>query len=210
MIINIKIEKGTSMKDNIQTFYTKLREVDDLCYLENYLKYQLAPVIKGFKPSSTLNMTSYRAFNVNWDRWRVGVLGKLGLECITLRETKNSKVLLFYRKDLIREILQEQATKEFLQQLDYPVEGPDEAIAHLARRYEEYHCPHELGVFLGIPLSDVKEFMTCTQKKCLMCGYWKVYSNLNQAVQTFEQYDRAKDEMLQNLLGQLGEESWVG
>ena len=38
--------------------------------------------------------------------------------------------------------------------------------------------PHEIGVFLGYPLDDVKGFIKNEGKKYLMIGYWKVYSDL--------------------------------
>ncbi|MPN31536.1 hypothetical protein SDC9_179010 [bioreactor metagenome] len=62
-------------------------------------------------------------------------------------------------------------------------------------RYSKLVCPHELGIFLGFPLEDVKEFITNPYKECLLCGYWKVYHNKEKALKTFKYYDEAKVEI---------------
>ena len=73
-------------------------------------------------------------------------------------------------------------------------------IETLKARYMLHHCPHELGVFLGIPIEDVKDFMECTNKKCLLCGYWKVYNNYYAAEKTFKQYDIIKEHTINSFI----------
>lgn len=53
-------------------------------------------------------------------------------------------------------------------------------------------CPHEIGIFLGYPLIDVAIFANCPDKKCLSVGYWKVYSNIDEAKKIFNRYDMAR------------------
>ena len=53
--------------------------------------------------------------------------------------------------------------------------------------------PHEIGVFLGYPVKDVRGFIENEGKRYLMIGYWKVYSDLADARMIFKEYDRAKD-----------------
>ena len=85
--------------------------------------------------------------------------------------------------------------------LGYPNKfSVEEALETLQERYELYNCPHELGIFLGFPLDDVKDFMTCSDKKCLACGYWKVYNQCNKAKRIFNLFDRVKEETLDNIL----------
>ena len=55
-------------------------------------------------------------------------------------------------------------------------------LARLAERFTEYkegraEFPHEMGAFLGYPLSDVKGFIEHEGKDFLCSGYWKVYSD---------------------------------
>lgn len=57
---------------------------------------------------------------------------------------------------------------------DFSVEG---ALAHLARRIMEKggEFPHEIGLFLGYPLGDVKGFIKHRGQNCKCTGCWKVY-----------------------------------
>ena len=36
------------------------------------------------------------------------------------------------------------------------------------------------------------DFIECTNKECLMKGYWKVYNGLEKAREVFQIYDKAK------------------
>mgnify|MGYP002197944272 CR=1 FL=1 len=85
--------------------------------------------------------------------------------------------------------------------LGYPNKfSVEEALEILQVRYELYNCPHELGIFLGFPLEDVKDFMECKEKKCLLCGYWKVYNNTIEAKKIFDKYDEIKEYTIKNIL----------
>ena len=56
-------------------------------------------------------------------------------------------------------------------------------------RLTDYDCfPHEIGLFLGFPVEDVKAFIEKDGHDCLTCGFWKVYCNKSQALETFRQY----------------------
>jgi hypothetical protein len=76
-----------------------------------------------------------------------------------------------------------------------------EHLDHLKRRFKG-GCPHEIGVFLGIPLDDVKGFIENAGEDYLMCGYWKVYNNVRRAEAYFKIYDRARIEAISSLIRQ--------
>ena len=48
--------------------------------------------------------------------------------------------------------------------------------------------PHEIGYFLGYPYDDVHEFIVQHGENYKVFGAWKVYSNVEQALTTFESY----------------------
>ena len=56
--------------------------------------------------------------------------------------------------------------------------------------------PHELGLLLGYPPDDVIGFIKNKGKNYLWIGYWKVYSDLDSALRTFERFDKAKKLLL--------------
>lgn len=48
--------------------------------------------------------------------------------------------------------------------------------------------PHEIGYFLGYPYEDVREFIAQHGENYKIFGAWKVYTNVEQALVTFDAY----------------------
>ena len=110
-----------------------------------------------------------------------------------MRECSNALIILIYSEEKLSNYIFKEENKRFLRQLGYSEENDmREYLEILKRRYKEFNCPHELGIFLGFPLNDVKDFMNCKDKKCLSCGYWLVYNNLQEAQEIFSKYDKVK------------------
>ncbi|GAB6168658.1 DUF3793 family protein [Clostridium carnis] len=190
------------MEEKQKEFYTILNTLNDNEYMKIYLIYSLSPVIAGFKPSSTINFKrEYRNLYFNWNEYGKSFIKELGLDYISLREEDDYVVVLIYRSDTLEKHLREQNNLKFLSKLEYDENDSVEAwLSTLKKRYELYHCPHELGVFLGIPIEDVIDFMECSSKKCLMCGYWKVYNDYYKAQEIFNTYDKSKEYVVNNVL----------
>lgn len=45
--------------------------------------------------------------------------------------------------------------------------------------------PHEIGLFLGYPVEDVKGFIENKGENCVKCGAWKVYCNPEEKMHFF-------------------------
>ncbi|WP_297639218.1 DUF3793 family protein [uncultured Clostridium sp.] len=186
----------------ILEFYKNLSSMSSKEYIEKFLLYNTSLVISGVKPSETVTLkkTGENAYE-KWIEYGESYLKAVGMEYISLRENKDALIILVYNREVLSRRLFEEKSKEFLMNLDYPKEeNLDFYLKMLVKRYEAYNCPHELGLFLGIPIEDVKDFMECTDKKCLHCGYWKVYNNYAKAKETFEKYDNIKEKTVQHIL----------
>ena len=74
---------------------------------------------------------------------------------------------------------------------DFSVEG---ALAHLARRIMEKggEFPHEIGLFLGYPLGDVKGFIKHRGQNCKCTGCWKVYCDEREARRQFCRFEKCR------------------
>jgi len=108
---------------------------------------------------------------------------------------------LIYNKEQLSKYVFRKDNKDFLMQLGYSNKNDiNNYLYMLKNRYKEFNCPHELGVFLGFPLNDVMDFMNCKNKKCLSCGYWLVYNNLQEAQETFSMYDKVKEHTVNHIL----------
>lgn len=194
--------RGDSLKEKRIIFYDYLKQLEDKQYLSCYFKYQLAPVIMGFKPSMTITLRKCNSRNMNQEEIE-NIIKGLGLKVITLRENRDADILLIYRECLIEALLEDEQIRTFLEEVGYGMQSVEQVIEYLVYRYEDCHCPHELGVFLGFNLEDVRDYMNESSKECLLCGYWRVYNNVENAKQTFKNYDLAKDKMLSSLLEEL-------
>ena len=70
-------------------------------------------------------------------------------------------------------------------------EAPGDCLRQLAARLcLEEAFPHEIGVFLGYPLDDVKGFIRHKGRDYTFCGCWKCYGDPQAARRRFERYRR--------------------
>ena len=193
----IKGGEGMSLQ-----FYESLVSMNDKEVIEKFLIFNGSLVIAGAKPSATITLKKNKD-NIydKWIKYGEQFLKSIGLEYIDLRETESALIILVYNDNKLREVLHNDTNREFLNKMGY-IESDDckEYLAHLNMRYQQYKCPHELGIFLGFPIDDVIDFMECTSKKCLACGYWLVYNDLDKSNEIFKKYDRIKSHTISYLL----------
>lgn len=191
------------MVNELVTFYKLLNYLDDKEYIETFISYKVSLISARLKPSITLNLHKSNKNNIIelWKLYGEGYLEGLGLKFVKLRESEKFLVVLIYQEELLGTFIDIRSNKSFLMSIGYADKlSVEESLKILQKRYEQYNCPHELGVFLGFPLDDVKDFMNCSEKKCLDCGYWKVYNELNKARTIFRLFDRVKEGALSNIL----------
>lgn len=185
------------MEIKIKQFMSKLKDMNNIEYFDKYMLFLLAPVVGGLKPSSTITLKKDSKEYFVWNNYKETFLNKIGLKHILLREDDKAIILLIYSEKNLEKFINNKETKEFLLKLEYNLQDNLGSILDkLIQRYNRFHCPHELGVFLGIPLEDVIDFMECTSKKCLLCGYWKVFNNSENALEIFNNYNRSKELVL--------------
>ncbi len=183
-------------------FYKRLNSMENKEYIENFLVYKTSWVIAGVKQAVTIGFKKKdEKIYENWNLYGKDFLADINLKYIELRENDDSIILMIYDEEVLTRELNKEEQIDFLINLGYPEQIEiNQYVKTLKDRYEKYHCPHELGLFLGIPFEDVKDFMECTTKKCLLCGYWKVYNNSDEAKMIFNQYDEVKHYTIKNML----------
>lgn len=185
------------MEIKIKQFMSKLKDMNNIEYFDKYMLFLLAPVVGGLKPSSTITLKKDSKEYFVWNNYKETFLNKIELKHVLLREDDKAIILLIYSEKNLEKFINNKETKEFLLKLEYNLQDNLGSILDkLIQRYNRFHCPHELGVFLGIPLEDVIDFMECTTKKCLLCGYWKVFNNSENALEIFNNYNRSKELVL--------------
>ena len=127
--------------------------------LEVKIAAQCAPVLAGVKPSNMLVLENKHIRDV------VRTLEGTGLSWRCLYAGSEKNIWLLYRKEALREIVSREEEREFLAENGYEDERLDQMLVRLGQRFREYRkgkearFPHEMGVFLGYPMADVKGFI---------------------------------------------------
>jgi hypothetical protein len=163
-------------------------------YLYYLIAYYCSPVLENAKPAVTLTFGNERrrALRDLWEAHRDRIPVFRSFNHYELWRAPDRATVLFYNPDALRRILDETAVRDFLMDSGYQEElTVATALADLARRYHR-GCPHELGIFLGIPLPDVLSFIKYKGKKAVAAGYWKVYHDVGGKLALFARYQEAK------------------
>lgn len=159
--------------------------------LERTLAVHSAPTLLGIKCA---NLISVAMDTGDVRGYRQEFENRSGLQMRVLCRCRERMLLYVYHETLLAMQLAQPETMRFLEQFGYTDNMTIcERLSHLAGRMQCGDFPHEIGVFLGYPLADVKGFIENHGKNCLLCGCWKVYSNPESAKQTFANYDRCRE-----------------
>ncbi len=163
------------------------------------LSFYCAPVLLGVKSGNTITIEnqeiSFLSLNIDTAEIKHHILF----------QDENKSVLFLYRPQLVENKLREGAVLRFLTCLGYRNFTLRNILQRLTVRYEEYmesggEFPHELGIFLDYPLDDVLCFIRYGGQDCKKCGYWKVYTNLEEAEEKFQLYDKARCCLMQYVM----------
>lgn len=150
-----------------------------------------APTLAGLK---TGNIFSVRNDHIDINveiRKLNGILVSRGLRLIPIRTKGNTTLIYLYRPERLKDDLEDPIASQILEEKGYPCGNSNCCLVELVKHLKnDESFPHEIGLFLGYPPSDVKSFMEdpCKGVKCIGC--WKVYSNEYEARRTFDKYKK--------------------
>lgn len=126
------------------------------------------------------------------------LLNERGVYVVALLWRERSVLVYAYRKRLLQRELSDEKTRALLTNYGYAGFDVASCIGHLKRRLcETADFPHEIGIFLGYPLEDVKGFIENGGKNCIGCGMWKVYCNVCEKQKLFDKYKRCTQVYMQ-------------
>lgn len=173
---------------------------DDKSYLYISIAYWAAPTIAKQKPSSLIAFShDSRDLYSLWESHKQEITKKLQLEYFEIRKCPRRVLVIFFDRTLLIKTLSVYKNKKFLMAIGYPRKLILDEYLVLLKRHFQISCPHEVGIFLGIPLEDVLGFIKFKGKECLLNSYWKVYHNLEEAKTIFAAYDKARVEVISSL-----------
>ncbi len=104
-------------------------------------------------------------------------------------KTNGTKALVYvYRKRQLQERLSCPNVRHFLQKNGYSSLSIGDCLQQLKYNLLSPDFPHEIGIFLGYPLSDITAFILHKGMNYKCSGYWKVYTDTQAAQETFARF----------------------
>ena len=163
--------------------------------IELQIGLQCAPVVAGLKTSNLLIVPREDEDLVR------AVLRHSGLLNYRLAYDRHRVIFLVFDRDILSAYLAREDVTAFLNRAGYRSDSFGYILRTFQERYAAYIAgagsfPHEIGVLLGYPLCDVTGFIDNGGAGFLYSGYWKVYANVDETRQLFDEFDAAKDEIL--------------
>lgn len=154
-----------------------------------------APTLAGIKTGSlfTLHFTTddYRHDIAAFNR----TMRKKGIRIIPLKVCETYALIYLYRPEMLDRDLKDPKAVSILQRFGYPISSSDRCVVDLVRRLNSSPVfPHEIGLFLGYPPSDVDGFINNPNEGFCAVGYWKVYSDADNAKRIFSRYKKCEEE----------------
>lgn len=156
---------------------------------ERLLTLHCAPTLAGIKTanlfSCRLDAARARCITAQWDK----ALRGFGLRVQLLHEAQGLSLIYVYRPSRLACELAAPETAAFLAAYGYPAGDLAAALSCLHRRIaQQGGFPHEIGLFLGYPLADVRGFIEHQGRNYRCCGCWKVYGDECAARVLFARY----------------------
>lgn len=116
------------------------------------------------------------------------ILAHFGLPWRVLRNREGQSLVFFYDPELLTQTLNDPLVREYLESVGYGcMTGLDSWLDALCERFAQPGFPHEIGLFLGYPLKDVKGFMQPGASP-VYCGAWKVYGSLEPSLSIMNRF----------------------
>lgn len=162
---------------------------------EQEIAHHCAPALCCIKPANLVCFSKAEFDNLPALLRAYGPeLAQYGVRMELLCSCDKRWLVLVYRPALLQKQLAQPAVCALLAQDGYPSRGMQAQLDFLRRRLAGCaDFPHEIGLFLGYPIDDVLAFRQHRGEGCKLCGYWKVYTDVEAAKRCFAAFDACRD-----------------
>lgn len=170
--------------------------------LDQILAYHCGPALAGLKPSNLVSLSreEFPDLEERLEEYR-RLFAPKGVAFRTMCGCGRNVLLLVYRPEELDRALRMPLSAALLAKDGYDIRGSLTAMLDRLglRLRTEGDFPHEIGLFLGYPPEDVAGFQRHRGRNCKLCGYWKVYSDVERAKALFHRYDRCREDLCARL-----------
>ena len=154
-----------------------------------------SPTLAGLKTGNlfTVDIEDRTKFNSEVREFNSRLSGK-GIRMIPVKFWKGHVLIYLYRPAFLKRDLANEEACRILEEKGYSYRNADLCVAELARHLaKDSSFPHEIGLFLGYPVADVKGFMKSPEEGVKYTGFWKVYGDKESALKIFDQYRKCTE-----------------
>ncbi len=168
--------------------------------IDSVLAFHSAPTLLGVKCANLISFDMCEETITEYLHEFKSILSENGLTAIQLCRCRKRSLVYIYNERMLTAWLSMPQVQQFLSEYGYTCDmSLEQKLRRLSSRMSCGSFPHEIGAFLGYPIEDIRGFISNRGKKCLLCGYWKVYENAEKAQQTFKTYDRCRNILFDRL-----------
>lgn len=163
--------------------------------LERALIAHCSPTLAGLKSAGMFNFTFTNSDELyeQLEQCRRALSAK-GVSLRIIRIAGDKALIYVYRRRMVQKELRGKGVFNFLAGYGYETDQIDYCIERLAGRISsKSDFPHEIGLFLGYPIEDVKGFIEHSGQNYRCVGCWKVYCNECEARKAFARFGKCKD-----------------
>lgn len=117
------------------------------------------------------------------------ILNEKGVYFLPVKIRSGIALVYVYRRRRLEALLANGDVQAFLSGYGYEDFVPTSSLVKLQERLLLEDFPHEIGVFLGYPLTDIRAFIENKGANCPCIGCWKAYTNLEAAKEQFRRFN---------------------
>lgn len=159
--------------------------------IDNLLIKYASPTLAGIKTGNLFKI--YRSDEINLEKEIENynlVFNSIDLYLDIIYSCDKYALIYIYRQKMLSNTLRNADVVEFLNLYGYnECFILSHYINHLKYRFNMLRStPHEIGIFLGYPIDDVKDFIKYKGSNCKICGCWKVYNDIDTCSYKFKMF----------------------
>lgn len=198
MYYNLRLVKTNLRGGHMSAEIIQLVCSMNLKNINTQIALQCSPLLTGIKISNLLITNCENEYLVKQ------LFENTSLSVEMIYKSDKRITFLIFQEDKLIDYLNGIEETALFNILGYNAMKLHEIFAEFSKRFTRYmekreDFPHEMGLFLEYPVEDVIGFIENQGKKFLYTGYWKVYGNLQKALETFDRYNSAKENIIQLL-----------
>lgn len=161
---------------------------------DSCLVRQCAPTLAGVKVGNLfcIDVVDKALLREVLAHWNNALNPKGVFVCIVAGKNGRSFIYV-YRKSALSSLAYSSAVQAFLRDFGYKAFDIESLLNSFQLRLSSsLSFPHEVGIFLGYPLDDVRDFIAYEGRDYKCIGCWKVYNDVKNSTHIFEVYKKCK------------------